>query len=184
MKIIFLDIDGVLNCEKAYKEGFCKYLKWGDENKHEYHQQFYPPSKELINRLIVETESKVVISSTWRNSGIERMQKIWQIEGMAGEIIDITPHLYLDGFGHLPRGCEIKQWLNSKGFYHINYSEELQQQYIKESGIENYVIIDDDSDMLYQQMNNFVHVLPSPINKEGFKEENYQQAKKILIKDL
>lgn len=50
MKLIFLDIDGVLNCENAYKNGFCKYIQWGEKDKHEYHQAFYPKSKGWINK--------------------------------------------------------------------------------------------------------------------------------------
>lgn len=41
---------------------------------------------------------------------------------------------------------------------------------MEKSGVDNYIIIDDDADMLYGQKNHFVHVLPSPRNKDGFRE--------------
>ena len=47
MKIIFLDIDGVLNCEAGYMGGFCVYDK-GDKEMHDLGQSFYPPSKDLF----------------------------------------------------------------------------------------------------------------------------------------
>jgi hypothetical protein len=166
MKIIFLDIDGVLNCQDAYKDGFCKY--YHDPNDDEFwYQTFYPISKALINRLIVQTNAKIIISSTWRKSGLDFMKRAWENEGMEGEIIDITPCLYFKDNGSVPRGCEIEQWLKHKGFSHINWSKEKQQEYMDKSDIENYIIIDDDSDMLYGQRNHFVHVLPSPRNTSG-----------------
>ena len=184
MKIIFLDIDGVLNCENAYlrrlTHGFCQYkefeVKTGEKD---HYQTFYPPCKKLINKLIEETGANVVISSTWRSSGLEWMRRVWQEEGMSGEIIDITPRFYHEKFS-VPRGIEIKEWLSSKGFEKINWSEEEQQKYIEKSGIENYIIIDDDSDMLYNQRNQFVHVLPSPRNKNGFNRHYYKEALKKL----
>ena len=182
MKIIFLDIDGVLNCETAFKKGFCKYVDWVDKEKKDYHMSFYPPAKDLLNKLINETDAKIVISSTWRGNGLQFMQNVWKQEQMLGEIIDITPHLYLKDNSSAPRGCEIKRWLENKGFRHINWSKKEQQKYIKQSGIESYVIIDDDSDMLLQQKDYFVHVLPSPRNKNGFTEKHFKQAIKILNK--
>lgn len=200
MRIIFLDIDGVLNCESAYKKGFCQYV----ESEDFHYQEFYPPSKKLINQLIEETDAKIVISSSWRKDGLERMKKIWKNEGMSGEVIDTTPSLYLQRGGSIqfwngfeknhptpkiqgysiPRGSEIEYWLKQQGFYHINWSKEEQLEVIKSSGIENYVIVDDDSDMLYKQRNNFVHVLPSPRNKEGFNENYYNLAKEKLAKNV
>ena len=54
MKIIFLDIDGVLNCKYTKEEIF-----------------FFPfvsPKKiELLKQLIERTGAKVVLSSTWRH---------------------------------------------------------------------------------------------------------------------
>ncbi len=177
-KIIFLDIDGVLNSEKAYLRGDCKYVEWEwEDGTKEHHQSFCPVSKLYINHLIKITEAKVVISSTWRRSGLDFMKKVWEIEEMAGEIIGITPSFRGDVDGYtIPRGCEIEKWLEDKGFSHINWSEEKQQDVVEKSGIENYIIIDDDSDMLYSQRNHFVHVLPSPRNKSGFNEEYLEQA--------
>jgi hypothetical protein len=186
VKVIFLDIDGVLNCENGYVNGFCKYTDLivdGDEKDH--YQQFYPPSKKLLNKLIEETNAKVVISSTWRIDGIEFMERVWESEGMSGEIIGLTPNFRNNNLGiTIPRGVEIKNWLDKKGFRRINWSKDEQQKYQNESDIENYIIIDDDSDMLYAQREHFVHVKPSPRNKEGFNQENYDRAYGILTKNL
>ena len=200
MKVIFLDIDGVLNCQQAYINGSCEYV---DGPGFKY-QKFYPPSKELLNKLIEETGAKVVISSSWRKDGLHRMQEIWKAEGMLGEVIDTTPSLYLQKNGSIqfwneheskhptpktrgysiPRGCEIEYWLKDRDFYHINWSKEEQDKYVIRSGIQNYVIIDDDSDMLYGQRNNFVHVYPSPRNNHGFGLYHYNLAKEILSKTI
>lgn len=181
MKVIFLDIDGVLNCEKAFKDGYCRYVDW--EGGH--HMAFYPPSKVPLNKLIQETGAKIVISSTWRSSGLEFMRNVWEQEDMKGEIISITPHLYFEGVNEsVPRGCEIDKWLRDKGFRHVNWSEEIQKHYVDKSGIESYVIIDDDSDMLYKQRNRFVHVEPSPRNKMGFTIDHYRKAVEMLNKKI
>ena len=185
-KIIFLDIDGVLNSEKAYKRGDCKYVEWEwEDGRKDRHQSFCPVSKLYINHLIKITGAKVVISSTWRRSGLDFMKNVWEIEEMAGEIIGITPSFRGDIDGYtIPRGCEIEKWLEDKGFYHINWSIENQQDVVEKSGIGNYIIIDDDSDMLYSQRNHFVHVLPSPRNKSGFNEEYLEQATLKLEKSV
>jgi len=186
MKIIFLDIDGVLNCQNAYHEGFCRYVSWNwEDGSEDHHQSFYPPSKELLNKLIEETGAKIVISSTWRHSGLDFMRKVWEVEKMRGEIIGITPTFMAKIKDYtLPRGCEIESWLKQNSFMHINWDESYQRIEMEKSGIENYIIIDDDSDMLYGQRNHFVHVLPSPRNKSGFNQKYYEQALSILSKNV
>jgi hypothetical protein len=187
MKVIFLDIDGILNSEKAYRSGECNYTKWNwEDGTEDHHQSFCSWSKELLNKLIEETDAKIVISSTWRSSGIEFMKKVWELEGMSGEIIGITPNFRGDINGYtIPRGCEIDYYLEQDlKFHHINWDKGVQQEYIEKSGIENYIIIDDDSDMLYGQRNHFVHVLPSPRNKEGFNQKYYKEALSKLSKTV
>ena len=185
MKIIFLDIDGVLNCQDAYLAGQCQYVEWTwEDGRKDHFQRFCSWSRSLLNRLIQETGAKIVISSTWRLSGLEFMRKVWKLEEMEGDIIGITPSLRADGI-RIPRGMEIDYFLeNGLGFRHINWDEQTQREYMEKSGVENYIIIDDDSDMLYGQRNHFVHVLPSPRNTEGFNEHYYQKAKAMLDKSV
>ena len=185
MKIIFLDIDGVLNCESAYLNGECQYQEWiWEDGRKDHYQRFCVRSKELLNKLIDETGAKIVISSTWRHSGIEFMRKVWEMEEMSGEIIGITPSMRAKGY-NIPRGMEIQYYLeNDLKFHHINWDLTIQQEYMDRSGIENYIIIDDDSDMLYNQRNHFVHVLPSPRNKDGFNQHYYEIAKSMLEKTV
>lgn len=185
MKVIFLDIDGVLNCENAYRSGECQYQEWiWEDGRKDHYQRFCSWSKELLNKLILQTGSKIVISSTWRHSGIHFMRKVWELEQMEGEIIGITPSMRAKGFD-IPRGMEIKYYLeNDLNFRNINWCRDTQKEYMVKSGIDNYIIIDDDSDMLYGQRNHFVHVLPSPRNKDGFNENYFNEALEKLNKTV
>jgi hypothetical protein len=185
MRIIFLDIDGVLNCENAYRSGECQYQEWiWEDGRKDHYQRFCVRSKKLLNRLIEETDAKIVISSTWRHSGIEFMRKVWEMEEMSGEIIGITPSLRAKGL-RVPRGMEIDHYLKEDlKFSHINWDEIIQKEYMEKTGVDNYIIIDDDSDMLYGQRNHFVHVHPSPRNKDGFNDHYYKEALDKLSKTV
>lgn len=164
MKIIFLDIDGVLNSNDWYV------YRRDNVPMDSVHAQypFYeldPRAVKNLNRLINETGAKVVISSTWRlGRTISELQELLDSVGFIGEIVGITPHLscklpYEDKGGYtIPRGCEIDWWLKNEGeFQRINWSTEEQQKYIDKSIVKNYIIIDDDSDMLYNQREHFIH---------------------------
>ena len=142
-KLIFLDIDGVLNCELMYENCTQQDL---------YEKYGYPYcdlSKEkinLLNVLIEDTGSKVVLSSTWRKSNPDKsIQPILEKMGFKGEVIGSTPVLGykqdIEGsFRGVPRGCEIQSWIDANNF----------------NG--KYIILDDDSDMLYCQRENFFRV--------------------------
>ena len=131
--IIFLDIDGVLNnncnikniCDLLGRQQYLKLLNAIGS------LPFDNNCCELMKELIKETNSKVVLSSTWR----KHQKEIENIEYYTGiKVYDTTPVLNLD------RGQEIKQWLE-------NHND-----------INNYVIIDDGNDMLEEQQNNFIRV--------------------------
>jgi hypothetical protein len=102
-----------------------------------------PKSVANLNSLIEDTGAKVVISSTWRHSGLDYCKDVLEFHGFKGEIIDITPNLRSD---NCLRGNEILKWVKDNeeliGERYYNFTE--------------YVILDDDSDMLYWQRNNFL----------------------------
>jgi len=177
-RVIFLDIDGVLNHQRGHEDGECSY------DCNEGYQKFSTTSKGLLNQLIEKTNAEIVISSTWRCDGLERMKEIWKLEDMAGEITGITPHFSINGYGSAPRGCEIESYLKNQGFRHINYSEEKQREYMDKSNIANYIILDDDSDMLFCQRNHFINTLPPPRNYSGFNQKFYEQALVVLLSDI
>ena len=131
MKIIFLDIDGVLN---LIPQGH-------DEFGGIFHSHFV----NNLKRVIDETGAKIVISSTWRHDGLQRMKDMWEKRNLPGDVIDITPDcnvLFKEGsfnfLDEIDRGHEIEYWL------------------VKHPEVKNYVILDDDNDFLPNQRGNFV----------------------------
>lgn len=134
VKIIFLDIDGVLNV-----------IGQGHD---EYGQIFHKHLENNLKWIIEETNAKIVISSTWRFSGLKIMKEMWAKRNIPGEVIDVTSDVVqlginidskLNFYEMKERGHEIQSWIDSNK--HL---------------IESYVIIDDDNDMLDSQQQNFV----------------------------
>ena len=160
MKIIFLDIDGVLNHEKFYKERF--------KRRYEEGVMSYPLSEidpqavQNLNVLCKETGANVVISSTWKHSGFDYCVDVLERSGFTGVIIDTTPDLRGDDY---VRGNEIHKWIKD--------NKDLVGPYYQ---FTEYVILDDDSDMLYWQRNNFLLI----DRFLGLTMGNVFQAKKIL----
>lgn len=178
MKIIFLDFDGVLNHQNWYKRRIDE-VDSEDFSSHYPFYEFDPESISQLNRIIDETKAKVVISSTWRHGrSITELQELLDRVGFIGEVIDKTPRFYTKGkyidedvqiSYTTPRGCEIDWWLKEKGkFQRINWSYERQLEYLEKSLVKNYVILDDDSDMLYAQREHFVktNVYGSGLDKQ------------------
>lgn len=193
MKIIFLDIDGVLNFQSHYealritKKELKKAVKSEKIQRFEYYSESINfDALKRIELLCEKTGASIVISSTWRKSmNPEQLNEVFRYCGLEKDlqIIDVTPVLYFKNYeSSVPRGCEIDKWLDDKGFYNIFWSKEEQQKYIDKSGIENYIILDDDSDMLYNQRNHFIPILPAPRHMDGFDEKYYQIALDKLSK--
>jgi len=146
-KYIFLDIDGVLATPKSI-EGLGGEWKIEDEKQ------------ELLKQIIKLTGAKIVLSSSWRKWDLESTIEFMKQEGFwfSDLIVGITirAYQYLDRTKkiHLsiPRGVEIKQWIDT----HIHSDNGINWE-LKELGVDyQYVILDDDSDMLYTQRKNFV----------------------------
>jgi hypothetical protein len=190
MKIIFLDIDGVLAVMHKERDDYGSF----------FHEEFVTNLKSIID----QTDAKIVISSSWRHSGLKIIQEMWAKRNLPGEVIDSTPGIY----GHkstvqfyndylqqhptpkthsvgIPRGIEIEYWLKLIGnFTRINWSKDSQIEYINNSKVKNYVILDDDSDMLLCQYEHFVktsnQTSPDAIQGYGLTKSAADMAIKIL----
>lgn len=120
MKILFLDIDGVLNSARWLHDKPRK--TWPFEH-------IDPAAVQLLNRIVEQTGCKIVISSSWRVlTPFRSLGMVLACRGFefASHIIDQTPR---HGFDN--RGMEIQAWLNTR------------------FDVAQFVIVDDDSDMAH-----------------------------------
>ena len=156
MKVLFLDIDGVLNSQNWF--GYMQYciknnmhnklLNFVDTNdEHTKYKLRMLDDRAIanLNRIVEETGCKVVLSSSWRSSRESDnifTQYVLKLKGFNYELYDITPRIWAKEFG-TQRGEEIQLWMNKES---------------EKNEIESFVILDDDLDMLPEQMNNFIHV--------------------------
>jgi hypothetical protein len=167
--IIFLDVDGVFNCQLYYTKYFNhlnrfdgvplykvvkKYLRklhnirGKIKDSHILDLNYYKSQIDIerigwFNELCEETNAVVVLSASMRSGKtIEQLQEIFDYCGGTFKIISKT------GFCDCrTRGCEIHKWLVeniTKETFGCNYYD-----------FYKYVIIDDDSDMLLGQQNHF-----------------------------
>lgn len=98
MKIIFLDVDGVLNIMSNSYRTFMK----------PYGQHIEPHLVQRLNYLMEKTDARIVVSSSWKADMIDLEKQIVE-QGFKywDRVIDITP------YGHNGmRGKQIEQWLN------------------------------------------------------------------------
>jgi hypothetical protein len=169
--IIFLDVDGVFNCQLFYDEYYShltrfdgipfyktvkKYLRklYGVRGKIRdsdiinldyYKSEICPKRIGWFNELCEEVDAVVVLSASMRSGKtIKQLQEIFNYCGATFTIIDKTDYCECE-----TRGCEIEKWLHENikpEVYGCNYFD-----------FYNYVIIDDDSDMLLNQQHHFFH---------------------------
>lgn len=140
MKVIFLDIDGVLNSGDNMRALYRLKINHGiGETRDQHGQLFDERCVNFLDCIVRETGANIVISSTWRAAGLLKMKRMWGDRGLPGEVIDITPRVVspemVEKYYQVgaDRGYEIQQWLE-------DHPE-----------VTDYVIIDDDSDMLSHQ---------------------------------
>ena len=146
-KVIFLDIDGVLNTNRWYTQ------METNTPQDKYGYAFDPKAVTNLKRIVAETGADIVISSSWKCMGLSQMEDMWEDRNLPGKIIGITPNSISDEMllnadidsielFHI-RGEEIKEWLTKYG-----------------KQVSNYAIIDDMDNMLPEQQSHFVKTNP------------------------
>ena len=126
MKVIFLDFDGVITIPPRWTINIDKLKN--------------------LKKIIDATDAKIVVSSSWRSSTIEKTKEHIIDRTSSNDIINwfvdniynITPFISDDKYKGTGRGGEIQTWLDVH------------------PKVENYIILDDDSDMLMSQLYHFI----------------------------
>lgn len=163
MKIIFLDIDGVLNSGRSFI-AFSHLAREADNNDPYYMKitkaTIDTVSVGLLNRVLRDFGAHIVLSSTHRmhfpegESKLEMIQDYLNYLGVEGHrCVGYTPRL------NAIRGVEIKHWLDEAEF-----------------DIEHMIILDDSSDFLPEQMEFHVHCKGG----HGITEENYREMTRLF----
>jgi phosphoglycolate phosphatase-like HAD superfamily hydrolase len=156
-RVLFLDVDGVLNNRKS--------MIAASEGKHPpgevSHLTMDPDAVALLQEVVSDLGIELVLSSVWRMSmiGVAKTSRVMRWAGWKGRppFIGVT-----DEIGR-HRGTQIQRWLDAR------------------SDIEDieYVIVDDDSDMLPSQMHRFVHTN----NIDGLTKEKAKEIRDLFMKE-
>lgn len=127
MRVIFLDIDGVLNSPDFQIHRF---------QRGPGRRPIDPVCVEHLNTLIRQTQARIVVSSTWRHEGLTRIRRTLRDHSVTAAVVGTTPILErrtTSGLYAVPdRGHEIQAWLDGTRFT-----------------VERFVILDDDADMAH-----------------------------------
>jgi hypothetical protein len=158
MKVLFLDIDGVLNSTDFLQR---KAARNGGRVIGTDHID--PDAVSRLNTIIAMTDCKVVVSSVWRfNKTPDELYLHLRKHGFVGEVIGSTPQNAKKGY---ERGHEIQEWLDTVG-----------QQF--EEPVECFVILDDDSDMVH-----LLHRLVKTKFANGLQDEHVAKAIALLSEE-
>lgn len=131
-RILFLDIDGVLNSAAYLKQNPGCF----DRSGHEAWHMIDEAAVARLNRVLDATDADVVLSSTWRLLNALADVRGWlKRRGFTGKLIGKTPDIGKSPGGVLvlspERGHEIQAWLNDQ------------------DDVVSFVIVDDNSDMAH-----------------------------------
>lgn len=178
MKVLFLDIDGVLNSQNWFGwRAYCAKNLGENEfsmDKHLTEDEFILYKLSMLdnraianlNRIIDETGCKVVLSSSWRclwdpKENTKTLEAL-KLKGFKYDFYGLTPRIPQKDFGQ-ERGIEIQAWIDKE---------------LEKNEIESFVILDDDNDMLPKQIDNFLLIN----NQYGLSDIDVFKAIEILNK--
>ena len=148
-KIIFLDIDGVLT-NGTYIQTILKEHNNEEDTIKRHIMELDPTNIANVNKIIAATNAKVVITSTIRDKAY--------FPGVLKFLLE----------NNIPVIATTKVLNYQKG-------EEI-KRFLKENPVNKYIILDDDTDMLDEQANVFLHI----DDMVGITHKDVEKAIKIL----
>lgn len=168
-RVIFLDIDGVLNSMEWYGKYYFRHRYRGDRIT----KSFDPAAVKRLNYIVAKTGAVVVVSSTWRmGKSVDDLRRI--LHSVGGDfLVTGKTARYVHEEVVIPRGVEIKEYYGEAFNYPSFFSKHP-------SKLKGYLILDDDGDMLYEQRNNFLKL----DNRYGLTDTDVPKAIDILMREL
>lgn len=121
MKVIFLDIDGVLNSDEFFKSPRMT-REPNEDFRGSEHKGIDPVAMARLNRIVKETDAECMMVSSWTfYMPLSRMREVLQLAGFSGTVRGYVPSL-----DQGDRGLAVDSWLKDVGAL-----------------VESYVILDD-----------------------------------------
>lgn len=159
-RFLFLDIDGVLNDDgflrKAAEQEGGRIVTVSSGymgNAPEWDPTTHIDADRVarLNTIIERTGAKVVLSTSWRIMGTEKVAEYLKAKGFKGLVVDSTPRLH-----GRDRFVEIRRWLEGR------------------SDSPQFAILDDDRDAGVTFDHQYIHV------PHGLEDEHVERAVRIL----
>ena len=174
-KLIFLDIDGVLNNTTWFN--WC--YKHPEFEKEGGDRNINPDCVKKINDICYKTGAYIVLSSSWRlwsfEVTINNLKAYRDLKPILNKFVGITPR---NEESYFSRGEEITYFLNccrKRNFYTVDGNQLVDKKY-SFNQFPKYVIIDDDNDFLYNQVSFFIKT----DFENGITDKDVESAIKIL----
>jgi len=163
MKVIFLDIDGVLNSFEKHADLTLPHHEWSPETMNAIGIQLgvFSEMVERLNKITDATGAWLILSSSWRVGYLANWADVvihLHNAGVRGFILGRTPH----GIDFRTRGAEIEAWFAQ------NPGEK----------VEAFVVLDD-SDKMESLSDNWVR---TEFNK-GLQDEHVERAIILLNRE-
>jgi len=159
MKVVFLDIDGVLNSLNFVRDFDNRCAEAGEVLG--FQHQIDHQAVLRLNRILINTRAVVVVSSSWRRIvDLDELIRILRNYGFEGTIVGTTPDLsHLDRADRpIWRGDEIAHWLEHSP-----------------RAVQSFVILDDNNDM-----GELSHRLVLTDDRVGLTDEDALRAMALL----
>lgn len=142
MKLIFLDIDGVLNTSFTFKRRYYEYKKTG-----KYNLEVDEFRLDYLKKIVDETNAKIVLSSTWKGYFVKTNEKIVPIHYKSEQLVNMFNKYNLEIYDITPY---------DKNRYREN---EILEYLERREDVESFVVIDDECYDLKKFIDNeLIHV--------------------------
>ena len=157
LKLIFLDVDGVLNHDKSRSK--CGSVKGIDRDK-----------VERLAKIVEETDAKIILVSSWRTSFDDELNPIDKygkyLEKYLWEYGKIKIFDKTINYNAWHRGLEINAWFED----HRNCD------------VESWIVIDDDVFDDYRMMGILPRLVKTSWYNNGLQDEHVEKAIELLNK--